>query len=235
MTFPSSLWIPTLAFSSFLLIISPASTGRADAAGERVLSGEHEYGEKYTAVYVESEDAADARDDEEFDRYRYNNSWLQWDQVVREGARVSVRAQRLDRDYVTRPQLDNHTTHGQVRLTFEPAPGWALWPHVSVRQRDYDQRSLDNLIVTSGVEARYRWGIRHSVRIGASWSGSRYNDESFRDRDQAAVFASFERPVNERLTMRFSGRAEATDFDMPSPTRENSTRGSASVGFRLEL
>lgn len=226
------LWIPTLVLSTVIptfLILAPS----ADAA--RVLSGEHEYGEKYTAVYVAPETSEEARVDEEFDRYRYHNSWLQWDQDVTRTASVSVRAQRIDRDYLDRPALDNQTTHAQLRLTLEPAAGWAIWPRVSVRQRDYAHRTLDNLIVTSGVEARYRWGVRHSIRFGATWTGSRYDDESFRDRDQAAVFAAFERPVTERLTLRVSGRAEAVDFASPAPTRESSTRGSGAVGFRLEL
>lgn len=222
----------TLVLSCLATSLFAASAG-ANAA--RVLSGEHEYGEKFTAVYVAPEAADEARDDEDFDRYRYHNSWLQWDQDVTRTTSVSLRAQRIDRDYLDRPTLDNRTTHAQIRLTVEPAAGWAIWPRVSVRQRDYAHRSLDNLIVTSGLEARYRWGVRHSIRFGASWTGSRYDVESVRDRDQAAVFAAFERPVSERLTLRVSGRAEAVDFASPAPTRESSTRGSGAVGFRLEL
>lgn len=227
----SRLWISTLVLSFVTSIFAE----EAGANATRVLSGEHEYGEKYTVVYVAPEASDEARDDEEFDRYRYRNSWLQWDQAVTRTTSVSLRAQRIDRDYLDRPTLDNRTTHAQLRLTLEPAVGWAIWPRVSIRQRDYAHRNLDNLIVTSGFEARYRWGVRHSIRFGASWTGSRYDIESFRDREQTSVFAVFERPVTERLTLRVSGRAEAVDFASPAPMRENSTRGSGAVGFRLEL
>lgn len=236
MRMTSQLCITTLVLSFIGLIFFHFPFNNAALADTgRVLSGEYEFGEKYTTVYVDPDVAEDARDDEELDRYRFTNTWLQLDQDLKPSNRVSIRAQQLDRNYVDRPALNNSSRYAQVRLSLEPADGWAVWPHVSIRQRDYDQRPLDNTIFTTGVEARYRWGVRHAVRFGASYVASRYDDDDTRDRDQGLVFASWERPVNDRLTLKVGGRAEAVDFSTPSTSRENATRGSASIGFRYEL
>lgn len=207
----------------------------ADAEMKRALSGEYEYGEKFTAVYVDPENSDDARDDEDFDEYSYKNAWLQLDQPLRPGNSVSVRTQQLDRRYVSRPVLDNTTRNAKIRFSLEPHDNWALWPHVSFRRRDYDARTLDNDIIVAGVETRYRWGIRNNVRVGASYTRVEYDQEQNRDRESGGAFVSVERPINSALTLRVGGRVDETRFRIPSSSRENSTRGSASVGFRCEF
>ena len=148
---------------------------------------------------------------------------------------VSVRAQQLERDYAARPALDNTTRYAKLRFSLEPRENWAIWPHVSVRRKEYDARTLDNDILLAGVETRYRWGIRNNVRVGASYTRTRYDDETARDREGGSVFASVEKPVTEGLTVRVGARAEQNSFRTQSASRENATKGSASVGFRYEF
>lgn len=217
------------------LAICSCFCAAAPAADKTALSGEFEYGEKYTDVYVDPEAAVENRDDEDFDRYVFRNSWLQLDRPIDRRVSVSVRAQQLERDYVSRPDLDNTTRYAQVRFAMEPHENWAIWPHVSIRRRDYDQRTLDNNILVAGVESRYRWGIRNNVRFGAAWTQTRYDDEPGRDREGGSVFASLEKPVTEGLTLRVGARAEQNTFRQQSLSRENATKGSASVGFRYEF
>jgi hypothetical protein len=219
-----------LAFS-FVLFLPPP---RVAAVG-RVFSGEHEYGEKYTDVYVPPDAVDSARDDESFDRYVFRNSWLQYEHPLKENARVSIRTQRLERDYADRPTLNNQTHYGQVRLSLEPVDNWAVWPHVSLRVRDYENNALDNEIWLAGVESRYRWGIRNNVRMGVAYTRTDYENDPAREHEQASLFASLEKPLRDDLTIRVGARVEQTSFAVQSATRENAAKASGSVGFRYEF
>ncbi len=231
----SLLHSPSGALAALFALLLPLLSALPSRSAPRVLSGDIEYGEKYTDVYVEPEEASLSADDDTLDRYAYRNAWLQYEHPIRKEVRVALRVQDIDRTYVSRPSLDNTTRYGQLRLTIEPAEGWAVWPHVSWRDRDYARESLDNAILLAGVESRYRWGVRHNVRFGAAWSETRYDEETGRNRQTGSVFASYERPFGERLTVRCGARGEQTSFRQPSALRENAFKGAANVGFRYEF
>jgi hypothetical protein len=220
----------TLAVSSFYF----SATSQVSAA-PRIFSGEYEYGEKYTDVYVPPDVIDAARDDESFDRYVFRNSWLQYEQPIKETTRVSIRAQRLERDYADRPTLNNETHYGQVRVSLEPAENWAVWPHVSLRMRDYENDALDNEIWLAGVESRYRWGVRDNIRMGVAYTRTDYENDPAREREQTSAFASVEKPLRGDFTIRVGARVEQTSFNVQSATRENAARASGSVGFRYEF
>lgn len=204
-------------------------------AAPRVISGDFEHGEKYTEVYVSPEETDDARDDEDFERYSFRKSWLQYDQDLGKKARITMRAQELRRRYASRPDLDNNTHHYKLRVNFQPAPRWAIWPDVSLQRRDYKTRNLDNDILRTTLTARYRWGVRHNVRFGGAFTNASYDQDIARDRENYRLFVEYERPVREGTTIRVGGKVEETNFRFPSASRENAAKGSAHVGFRHEF
>jgi len=219
-------------FSLFLLLVIFLSTAYAK---KRVISGDFEYGEKYTDNFVAPSDEDVSQDDYEFDRYVFRNSWLQYDHPIQKSVKVSIRIQESEKDFSERAYLNNSTKYAQIRMTLEPKEGWAIWPHVSMRIRDYVKNSIDNDITIAGCEARYRWDIRHNVRFGTSWTSTQYRENNSLDRQAGSAFISYERPLSEGLTLRLQTRAEQTSFERQSALRENSAKGSASVGFRYEF
>lgn len=217
----------------FLTFVAGAEPARG--VKPRVLSGEYEYGEKYTDVFVAPEMTDEARDDEEYDLYRFKKGWLQYDHDLSDEVKLSARTQTLVRDYVNRPLLDNTTNYAKLRFSYEPTESWAFWPTVSYRVRDYENSALDNRIVTAGVEARYRWGVRDNVRIGLDVDDSQYDNDATRDRISYGILARLEKPVTEDLTLKVGGRYRRTDFETQSASRRNADQGSGSVGFRYEF
>lgn len=224
-----------MRIQTFITAVALLSISESVSAEGRVFSGEYEYGEKYTSVHVDPEEADNARDDEAFDRYTFDKSWLQYDHVLSKPLRISIRGQRLDRQYVSRPELDNATHQASIRLTVEPNEKWAIWPTISFRDRNYDLRPLDNQIWDAAVTARIRWGIRNNLRFGVSYMNAEYDVETNRDRSNGSAFASLEKPITEATTIRIGARVEETDFSIQSASRENSTSASGSVGFRHEF
>jgi len=216
------------------LAVFLAAPQKAAAAG-RVLSGEAEYGEKYTTVFIAPEESGLDVDDEDYDRYRFRNAWLQYEQPVAERLKIALRTQQTRREYDARPQMDNQTTFARLRLAFEPNDGWAIWPTFSYRRRDYDERNLDNDILTLGTEVRYRWGVRNNVRFGIGYDRTSYAEVQDRDREGLSLSAHLEKPINEQTTLRVGSRFEKTSFQVQDASHENAVQGSGSIGFRYEF
>ncbi|MBL4888993.1 MAG: hypothetical protein JKX97_03090 [Candidatus Lindowbacteria bacterium] len=215
---------------TLVLFLAAEST----AAG-RVVTGDIEYGEKYTAVYVPPDEASSQRDDEDYDRYLFLNAWTQYTQKINPELKISLKTQRLKRSYVSRPTLDNSTNYIQLKAAFLPAPKWMIWPKLSYRTRDYQSRTLDNDIMNWGVEGRYKWGVRNNVRFGVDFENANYEIETNRDRNSTKAFARVEKPVAKGLTVKAGAKVQNTRFDFESSSRKNSMQASGSVGFRYEF
>ncbi|RMH57969.1 MAG: hypothetical protein D6679_05655 [Candidatus Hydrogenedentota bacterium] len=226
----------TISFQILLgvLLVSLSPTSVFAGSG-RVLTGDFEYGEKYTEVFVPLEAAGEALDNEDYDRYVFRRAFLQYDHALSKVIRLTLRAQTLRRRYQDRSDLDNTTDQYRIRLRIEPGNGWAIWPFLSLRDRNYARGTADNRIWRTGFEARFRWAVRNNVRFGANYEAARYDIETMRDRENWKAFVNLEKPFSEATSVRVGATVERTRFRQVSASRENATKASGHIGFRHEF